>query len=117
MKRVPFIVDDLKLKYIDGIATQYLFDIQNMARNKNITPIFKKNVKRVKVTDVQDLFIVEYICEEINKKIIIEKFFLPNSIFTKYYYRDMELEAQKSLILNGKKVINNLLLWGRLIVN
>ena len=117
MKRVPFNIDELKIKYIDSIAAQYVYEIQEEARRKHLSPIFKKSVKRVKVKDVQDLFIAEYYFEALDKKIEIEKFFLPESVFIEYYFRDMEEEATKTLIVNGKEVLNNLLSWGRLIVN
>lgn len=116
MKRVPFNIDELKLKYIDGIAAQYVQKIQEEARKKQLSPVFKKSVKRVKAKDVQDLFIVEYYFETLDKKIEVEKFFLPESIFIAHYFRDMEEEATKNLIVNGKEVLNNLLTWGRLIV-
>lgn len=117
MKRVPFNIDELKIKYIDSIAAQYVYEIQEEARKKHLSPIFKKSVKRVKVKDVQDLFIAEYYFEALDKKIEVEKFFLPESVFIEHYFRDMEEEATKTLIVNGKEVLNNLLSWGRLIVN
>lgn len=117
MKRVPFNIDEVKLKYIDGIAAQYVHEIQEEASEKNLSPVFKKNVKRAKVKDVQDMFLVEYKFEALDKKIEIEKFFMPDSVFIEHYFRDMEEEATKTLMVNGKKVLNNLLSWGRLIVN
>ena len=116
MKRVPFNIDELKLKYIEGIAAQYVHNIQEEARKKQLSPIFKKSVKRVKAKDIQDLFIVEYYFEALDKKIEVEKFFLPESIFIEHYFRDMEEESTKTLMVNGKEVVNNLLKWGRLIV-
>lgn len=116
MKQVPFNTDDLKLKYIDSVAAQYICVIQEEARAQCITPIFQKKVSRVMVKDVQDLFIVEYFCKEVDKKIEIEKFFLPNSIFENNYFKDIEAEAQKSIDIDGHKVINELLSWGRLTV-
>ena len=113
MKRVPFNIDELKIKYIDSIAAQYVYEIQEEARKKHLSPIFKKSVKRVKVKDVQDLFIAEYYFEALDKKIEVEKFFLPESVFIEH----LEEEATKTLIVNGKEVLNNLLSWGRLIVN
>ena len=69
------------------------------------------------IKDVQDLFIAEYYFEALDKKIEVEKFFLPESVFIEHYFRDMEEETTKTLMVNGKEVLNNLLSWGRLIVN
>ena len=117
MKRVPFNIDELKMQYIDGVAEQYLKKIQEEAIEKNLSPVFKKNVKRARVKDVQDLFIAEYYFEALDKKIEVEKFFLPESVFIERYFRDMEEETTKTLMVNGKEVLNNLLSWGRLTVN
>lgn len=116
MKRVPFNIDELKIKYIDDVAEQYLNKIKEEAREKNLSSGFKKSVKRARVKDVQDMFLVEYKFESLDKKIEIEKFFMPDSLFIERYFRDMEEEATKTLMVNGKEVVNNLLKWGRLII-
>ena len=41
MKRGPFNIDELKIKYIDGIATQYVYEMKNVDF-KTLTNLFMK---------------------------------------------------------------------------
>lgn len=113
MARVPFNTDNIKKEYLKKLAGDEICltcgygssqcDLKVLSINRNV------------VENVQDLFDVTFVCpSNSQKKIVISKFFLPNSLFEEKYMQDVNKIAETKMDINGKEILDELLKWGRL---
>lgn len=119
MLRVPFVTDEVKERYLmkkaaDKICTGCSFigkcEFGGLQKNGDD--------KRITVRDVQDLFEVTFCCKYYSdKKVKISKFFLPNKLFEKKYLEEMAKLSEVSIVVDGNKVLDETLSWGRLEVD
>lgn len=113
MARVPFNTDNIKKEYLKNLARDEICltcgygysqcDLKVLSINRNV------------VENVQDLFDATFVCHSNSqKKIVISKFFLPNSLFEKKYMEEIMKRAETEINITGKEVLDELLKWGRL---
>ncbi len=118
MTRVPFATDSVKLDYLRNIAVEKMCKKCSQFNQKGCSALLLSDLKRNKIDDVQDLFEIKYSCSrELASPIEISKFFIPNRKFEEYYMNTIIETSQNQFNVNGKKILNDVLSWGRLNVN
>lgn len=113
MKRVPFKTDVVKEKYLTEIAKQEICLSCDCKESCKLS--LNINKKRISVEDVQDLYEYSFTCPHDSKKgLRISKFFLPNTNFENDYIEQIKKQAEDSLLIDGKPILDELLKWGRI---
>lgn len=114
MTRVPFVTDNVKKEYLVNIATNRVCENCEYACSSECG-LTQESVKRTVVDEVQDLFDIAFSCSRNPDKVLkISKFFLPNTNFEKDYLEDISKLSESKININGRKVLDELLKWGRL---
>lgn len=116
MLRLPFVTDEVKERYLTKKAAEKICDGCSFAGHCEFGGMKKTtDNKRTVVKDVQDLFEGTFECKYHSYKTVkVSKFFLPNELFEKKYMEQMKKLSQTSMIVDGNKVLDEILTWGKL---
>ena len=113
-RKLPFDINKRKREYLLRIAAEKMCIGCDFVGSHECGLIVE-NEKRTMVDDIQDCFEVTYKCPiGAHKCTKIEKFFSPNKIFKEKYFEEIHKISQSQMTIEGAKVLESLLLFGRL---